>query len=293
MAAASGASRTRAFAVLACCYATALAVAVFGALPLSGRHPLWVAAAADALATVVVFGWSRAFDNSSLYDPYWSVAPPFLLAYFTSTGAIPVGAPRLWLGSAVVSAWAVRLTVNCLRRWEGFGHEDFRYVDLRQKHGRLYWGVSFLGIHLFPTVLVFLGSVPLFWVGTSSVAPSVLDFAGAAVAFFATWVEARADAELRRFVTSPREPGAILSSGLWKNSRHPNYFGEIAFWWGVWLLGLGAGAPAWSVAGAVAITLLFVFVSVPMMDARMLARRPAFAEHARRTNAILPWPPKR
>jgi len=286
-------ARRRAFALCAACYVQALAAAWASALLLGGRHPLVVAAFADAVATVVVFAWSRALDNSSLYDPYWSVAPPVVFAYFAfgagGTGAAGPNLVRVALVGFVTWLWAVRLTVNCMRRWRDLDHEDFRYVDLRNKHGRLYWVVSFLGIHFFPTVLVYLACVPLFFACTSASDFSVLDAVGVAVAFAAILVEARADAELYAFTAVKRAPEEILSSGLWRTSRHPNYFGEIAFWWGVAALGLGAAAPIWALAGAIAITSLFNFVSVPLMDARMLARRPAYAEHMKRTNALLPF----
>ena len=106
----------------------------------------------------------------------------------------------------------------------------------------------------------------------------------------AIWIEARADLDLRRFLDRPREPGELLRTGIWKRLRYPNYLGEIGFWWGLWLFGM-AGDPSWwwTVIGPLSITLLFVFISVPMMDRRHLARRPAYAERMETTSAILPW----
>ncbi|MBI5546954.1 MAG: DUF1295 domain-containing protein, partial [Deltaproteobacteria bacterium] len=90
-------------------------------------------------------------------------------------------------------------------------------------------------------------------------------------------------------------PGEIVNTGLWKYSRHPNYFGEVSFWWGLWLFGV-ASDPAsalWTLAGPVAMTGLFLFISVPMLDKRSLERRPGYAEHRRRVSALIPWFPKR
>jgi steroid 5-alpha reductase family enzyme len=191
-----------------------------------------------------------------------------------------------------VFAWGFRLTHNWARRWEGLAHEDFRYVDLRKKHGKLYWVVSFTGIHFFPTVLVFLGCLPLYYATSSDRGFGFLDLLGAGTALAATFIEARADEELRDFVANKPEKSAILKTGLWRFSRHPNYFGEILFWWGILLLGVaGSFAAAWTAVGAVAITFLFKFVSVPLMDARMLERRPHYADHVKTSNAILPWWP--
>src|SRR5512139_1880075 len=111
-------SRARSFAWLAAAYATALAAAVATAMALPGRDPILVALAADVVATVVVFGFSLALGNSSMYDPYWSVAPIFIVAYWAlAPGASAASAVRQALVLLLVTAWGVRLTVNCLVRW--------------------------------------------------------------------------------------------------------------------------------------------------------------------------------
>src|SRR5690606_29437298 len=120
--------------------------------------PIWTAAAASLVATVIIFAFSVALSNSSMYDPYWSVAPPALLAYWLTQGEL---SPRLMLAGTLVLLWSLRLTWNFLRGWGGLAHEDWRYPHLRHKTGRAYWLVSFLGIHFFPTVLTFAGSLSL------------------------------------------------------------------------------------------------------------------------------------
>ena len=108
----------------------------------------------------------------------------------------------------------------------------------------------------------------------------MLDVLAVLVTAAAIAVEAGADRQLRRFLTSPRKPGQILDTGLWAFSRHPNYFGEVLFWWGVWLFGLAADPSRWwTIVGPAGITALFLGISVPMMDKRMLARHPGYAEH--------------
>ena len=284
----------KAFAICTLAYLVALAAAIACGLALRQSHPIAVAAAADFVATVVVFGFSRATNNSSIYDPYWSVAPLAILAYYAlGPWALGENPLRVLVTSAVVTAWGARLTFNWARRWKGLADEDFRYVDLREKHGPRYWVVSFLGIHLFPTVLVFLGCLPLYYAVTSREPLGALDVLGVAVAVLGIWFEATADRQLRRFAQRAHGRGAILATGLWRYSRHPNYFGEITFWWGLLAIGLGASSGAWWTAvGALSITALFKLASVPLIDARMLARRPAYAEHMRTTNAIFPWPPQ-
>ena len=273
-------------------YAFALAVAVATVLAWLGDSPITTALAADVAATLAIFACSVLYANSSFYDAYWSVAPPWIALYWWAAGGADDGSDlRRGLVLALVLAWAARLTWNWVRGWQGLGHEDWRYVDLRQKSGRLWWGVSFVGIHLMPTLVVFLGCLPLFAVFASpSRALGVLDALALAVTGGAIWLEARADRELLEFRRAPREPGAILASGLWARSRHPNYLGEIGFWWGLYLFGLAADPRAWwSGVGALVITVMFHFVSLPMIETRMRAR-PGYDDWAARTPRLLPRP---
>ncbi len=250
--------------------------------------------AAATTATAVVFLASALCDNSSVYDPYWSVAPiPIALAW---AGQGPSGIhPRHVLVLALVSVWGVRLTGNWVARWRGLGDEDFRYREIRGRTGRLYWPASFVSIHLMPTIWVFLGLLPLYPV-LSSEGPELgpLDALAAAATAGAIAVEAAADRQLRAFLSARRDPAAVLEGGLWALSRHPNYFGEVLFWWGLWLFALAA-APgwAWTAVGPVSITLLFLLVSVPWMDRRMLAGHPRWAERMASVSALVPWPRRR
>ncbi len=282
---APAADRRRGLAVLAVAYAAAIAAAAAVAWALRGGSPVLAAALADAAATAVVFAFSVACDNSSVYDPYWSVAPVPIALYWASRreggglGAREVAVLVLLL------AWATRLTANQLSRWRGLADEDFRYREIRGRAGRAYWPASLVSIHLLPTTWVFLGLLPV---------AAVLGAPGRPLGpLDAVAVEAAADRQLRAFLRSRRDPGAVLETGLWALSRHPNYFGEVLFWWGLWLFGVAAApARAWTVVGAVSITLLFLLVSVPWMDRRMRSGHPAYAARLRTTSALVPWPPR-
>jgi len=112
-----------------------------------------------------------------------------------------------------------------------------------------------------------------------------------AVTLTALVVETVADQQLRRFLATREDAHAVLASGLWRLSRHPNYFGEVLFWWGLFLFGLASGPGwAWTAVGALSINLLFVLVSIPWMDRRMLSRHPEWAEQLRSTSPLVPWP---
>jgi len=283
--------RGRAFRLVGLAYLLAAGAAFGAGFAVRGWHPIWVALVADVAATGVVFGFSVSFDNSSFYDPYWSVAPAAIVAFWALWPVPLTGNPvRLGLVAVLVCLWGARLTWNWARGWSGLSHEDWRYRDIRTKTGRAYWPASLAGIHLFPTAVVFGGLVGLYPALTSARAFSLLDVAAAAVTLGAIIIEATADKQLLRFRRSnpPREQ--VMEQGLWRYARHPNYFGEISFWWGLFLFCLAA-APAWwpAVAGPVAMTAMFTFISLPMIDHRMLARRPAYAERMRRVSAIVPW----
>jgi steroid 5-alpha reductase family enzyme len=283
--------------VLAATYALALFVALLAGASVAGAHPLAVAATADFAATLAVFAFSYALRNSSLYDPYWSVAPPVLGLYFVAAGgAGPPGARRA-LVLALIAVWAVRLTWNWWRGWHGLDHEDWRYRRIQEQTGRAYWPASLFAIHLVPTAIVLLGCLPLWPALGAGLRPlGALDALAFAVTGGAIALEATADEQLRRFRerVGGRTDG-IIDTGLWSWSRHPNYLGEMGFWWGLWLFGVAAwpGAWWWTLAGPLAVTLMFVLGTVPMMERRMAERRGGWPDHAARVSRLVPRPPRR
>ncbi len=290
------APRSRAFLWVIVAYLVALVAALLVGIAVSDRHPIAVALAADLAATLVVFGFSRAFDNSSFYDAYWSVAPLPIGIYFALASEPAAASPaRQGLVLLALALWGARLTWNWARGWTGLDHEDWRYVDMRRSTGGLYWLVSLLGLHLAPTAIVFLGCLPL-WpalaAGTRPLGP--LDAVAAACALGGTALELVSDNQLRRFRLSGPPPGSTFEGGLWAWSRHPNYLGEILFWIGLAVFGFAAaGFVAWAWIGALAMVLMFRFVSLPLIENRMLARRPGYEERRRRVSLLLPWPPRR
>jgi steroid 5-alpha reductase family enzyme len=276
--------------VVVLAYAAGLGVALAVAWTLRGRPPLLITAAADAAATATVFAFSVLCDNSSIYDPYWSVAPIPIAAYWFALSPGASTARQRWV-LALVCVWGVRLTANWVARWRGLSDEDFRYAEIRARTGRGYWPASLVAIHLMPTVWVFLGLLPLFPALSSAGRPfGWLDWAGLAVTGSAIALEALADLQLRLFLRARTDPGEVLRTGLWNLCRHPNYLGEMTFWWGLYLFGLAADPSwAWSLVGPLSITLLFTAVSVPWMDRRMLARHPEWAERMRTSPALIPF----
>lgn len=281
------------FAAIVVAYLLCLAGA--GAfLYLSDIGAPWNALVADVIATLVIFAFSLRYRNSSFYDAYWSVIPPLLALFwmYCAPGAAEAG--RTWLVTGLVWFWAIRLTTNWAVHWGGLSHEDWRYPIVRARAGKAALLADLFGIHLFPTFQVFLGCLPVYVVMNRATAPlNALDVLAFAVTLGAILIETIADLQLHAFIAR-RQPGQFITSGLWGWSRHPNYFGELSFWWGLMLFGLAAAPDQWLwlVPGALAMTAMFVFASIPLMDQRSVARRPAYADYMRRVSALVPLPPR-
>jgi len=287
--------RVRSFAIVGVAYLSALVAAIASAAMVGDRTPILAVFAADLVATFVIFAFSMGFGNSSFYDPYWSAVPPVIGLYWASASPTVEGVPaRQAIVLLLVFAWAIRLTMNWARGWPGLHHEDWRYQDLRANANAPYWLVSLTGIHYFPTFMVFVACLPLYPAVTAGARPlGPLDAIAALVTAGAIALETIADEQLRKYNLA-KQPGDICDVGLWAWLRHPNYLGEMLFWWGLWLFGVAANTSwYWTVIGPIAITAMFLFVSIPMLDQRSLARRPGYADFMKRVPALLPRRPTR
>ncbi|WNG24137.1 DUF1295 domain-containing protein [Cystobacter fuscus] len=249
---------------------------------------------ADLIATLVIFGASRLHHNSSFYDAYWSVLPPLLmLAWWVESGT-PADEPRACLVMGVIVLWAVRLTANWVQTFPGLHHEDWRYPMVRERAGRAEAAADLMGIHVFPTLQVFLGMLPVYVVLTRTGRDlGWLDALAVIVGVGGVAIELVADIQMHRFIRT-REPGQVMDQGLWAWSRHPNYFGEVSFWVSLAIFGIAADPDAWWVfAGAACIYAMFQLASIPMMEQRSLERRPTYATVIERVPRLVPRPPRR
>ncbi|HUW01904.1 MAG TPA: DUF1295 domain-containing protein [Acidimicrobiales bacterium] len=284
--------RGASFVYVIVAYVIATAVAYGVAAAMGDESPLVTALVADLVATVVIFVAGTIADNGSLYDAYWSVAPPLIAWYWLATAESTANGTRQALALIVVVVWAIRLTSNWARDWPGLEHEDWRYTNLYENGPKHVMRLT--SVMLFPTLIVFVGLLPLrsaLSEGSNDV--GVLDWLALLVGIGASVIEYVADEQMRRFGRT-KQPGEIMQTGLWRYSRHPNYFGELAFWVSLWLFGLAADAGWWwTVIGPLAMLAMFVFASIPMLDDRSRERRPAFAAYEARTSALIPLPPKR
>lgn len=261
--------------------------------PSTGR--MWLdTLIADVLGTLVIFGFSRIYRNSSFYDAYWSVIPPLMLLYWWSQSGPDVDQLRCWLLTVVVFLWAIRLTANWVYGFPGLHHEDWRYVGLRDRAGRAEFLADLFAIHLIPTMQVFLGMIPVY-VAVTRPGDGIgwLMWVAFVIGVAAVALELAADTQLHRFVAAAK-PGDLLDHGLWSWSRHPNYFGEFSFWFALALFGVAA-APAdawWLFIGAVMMLAMFLFASIPMMEARSLERRAHYQDVIDRVPKFFPCPPR-
>ncbi|MEZ4292595.1 MAG: DUF1295 domain-containing protein [Myxococcota bacterium] len=292
----TGMSRAQALRLVGFSYLVALAagLATLALAPI--EDPLWRTFAADAVATIVIFGFSFAYDNSSFYDAYWSVVPIAIVLYWATLADASVPALRLAAVGLVVGVWGARLTWNWARGWTGLDHEDWRYVGFRELAPGFYWPISFLGIHFFPTVIVFAGLAALYPAVVDGSRPlGAIDLAALVVGLAGIAFEWIADDQLRAFTTGPRRPGETLRTGLWRYSRHPNYLGEILVWWSFFLFGLAAD-PDWarlSILAPLAMTGMFLLVSIPLIEKRSRERRIDYQRVIDETSMLIPLPPRR
>lgn len=288
------ASRSWSFAVITIIYLIATALGIWTFLALDGMSVLLRLFTADFVATVFVWLWGVIFRNSSVYDPYWSVAPPIMLTGY----AIHCGVSSLHVLLMLVAVWywAIRLTGNWAYTFPDLNKQDWRYDMYKERFPRLWHIVNFTGINLMPTIVVFLAMVPGFLlIGMSAVSPLHANFwtwIGFLVCISAATLQLISDTQAHRFGRDHK--GEVCTVGLWNRSRHPNYLGEILMWWGIYLiyLTIGISDHSWGVIllpaiGALANTCLFVFISIPMMEKRQLANKPGYADYRKKVRMLI------
>ena len=275
-------SRAASFIAVALVYitATVVGVTVYRVLAIDWWLSLLIA---DVAATVATFVFSLIFQNASVYDPYWSVQPPVILVAFA------IGKELTSLGVlllVVVGFWAIRLTANWAYTFANLNHQDWRYTMLNEKTGILYPVINFVGIHMVPTLVVYGCILPAVYAVRQGLEANVASVLFLCLSFWATVMQGIADIEMHQY--RKNREGAFIRVGLWKYSRHPNYLGEILMWWGV-ALSVICAAPSeyYLAAGAIANTVLFFAVSIPMADGRQ-SHKEGFSEYKKQTRMLLP-----
>ena len=242
---------------------------------------------ADVLATIVVWAFGLLYENVSVYDPYWSVFPPvaFLLwAFHTGVWSVPV--ILLLIASWY---WGWRLTRNWAITFKGIAHEDWRYTKYRDQHPLVFHTINLFGLNMMPTLVVFAAMLPGLKLMANSQQLTATQTAvcvfGCIVCIASATIQLIADKQSHDFRAA--HPGKVCNVGLWKHGRHPNYFGEIQFWWGIWIMYASLNGIDMFIGGAITMTALFLGISIPLMEKRQLANKPDYAEYRKQTRILI------
>jgi steroid 5-alpha reductase family enzyme len=246
------------------------------------------------LYAMLVFGFagwllSLYRNNVTHVDSMWSLF--FVVAGFTYASQMAGLNARSLIVLSLLTLWAVRLCVYLT--WRNWGpHEDHRYATIRSNNSP---GFAFKSLYIvfgLQAVLAWIISLPVLGALNSAVPINILDIIGIALLGFGLVWETVADWQLSVFKANPRNKSTVLNSGVWRYSRHPNYFGECSVWWGFYLIALAAGA-WWAIPSALLMTLLLLKVSgVALLEQTIAERRPQYADYMRTTNAFIPGCPK-
>ncbi len=258
-------------------YILAFLVGFWGVMELKIPSPLWQMAYANLMAAVVIYFFSKFMDNSSLFTPFWSIAPILTAFYWLLPNLfMKTISFYQWVGIALILFWGLRLTLHWMLRWEGFRQEDWRFQALRKQTRHWYWTFSLVAIHLLPSALVFLATLPLYFVFERPPTVPVTGIWVVAVFIMVLGVglETVADFQLLKFNGNTSNRNKLLRSGVWAKLSHPNYVGEMLFWWGIYLYAISFYLPLWRLfLGPTLITFTFYFILIPWMDKHLENRK--------------------
>jgi steroid 5-alpha reductase family enzyme len=246
---------------------------------------LLVTAAVTLIAAVVTFGIALARRRYDTIDTFWGLGFALVAAAAFPLGDGPL--PLRLVVLALTAGWGVRLAVHLHLRNHKLP-EDPRYA--RMPPGRLR---MFVRVYLFQAVVLYFVSLPVQF-AMDGTGIGVLGWLGVAVWAIGFAFETIGDAQLRRFKAEPANRGRVLDTGLWRYTRHPNYFGDACVWWGLYLLACSTWPGAATVLSPVAMTFTLARgTGKPMLEKGMAKTRPAYAEYVRRTSGFFPLPPKK
>lgn len=267
----------------------------FSNLP-TPMNPILAIFLADIAMTLFIYAISLLVNNASMYDPYWSVIPLLYgLLYMFSFADYSL--PTILI-NVVIAIWSFRLTANWMYTFKTIKKQDWRYDFLKEKSGVFYPVVNLFGIHLVPTLFVFAALLPALFLfqnqqGANPATFNILMIFGIIIALMGIALELVADIQMHHFRKNSTNRREIIRIGLWKYSRHPNYLGEIMFWWGIFAMVVVLLPNMWYlVFGPIAMTLMFLVISVPMADYRYSRSKDNYDTYVKETRMFLPLPKK-
>lgn len=236
---------------------------------------------------------SLALKNASIVDIFWGTG--FVITAWVGFFLTPEGfLARKLLLCALVTIWGLRLSIHILIR-NGGKPEDFRYQSWRKENGSAWWWRSFVKVFLLQGLLMWLISAPLLAAQVSPQPAKLtwLDYLAVLLWVYGFFFEAMGDWQLARFKANPANKGKLLTSGVWRFTRHPNYFGDSAQGWAYFLIALAAGA-WWTVFSPIMMTLLLMRVSgVTLLEKTLKVQKPGYQEYVESTSEFIPWFPRK
>ncbi len=257
-------------------------------------------AAALLAAILLLWAYSVRIKDVSFIDAFWAFGMVLLAwATWAQSGA-PGARSHLLLG--LTTLWGLRLSGHLWTRWRAHG-EDLRYAKIMgsviEKKGWSWSKTSLLSVFLTQAPLLFITCLPAqlgIWAsdgGRTVIGP--LGALGAAIALIGIAFETIGDAQLNAFRANPANKGKVLDTGLWRYTRHPNYFGDACTWWGIWLVAAETGLPGWiSIIGPIFLTFTLTrWSGKPLLERGMKKTRPEYAAYVARTSGFFPWPPRK
>ncbi len=248
-----------------------------------------------AIMVMMTILWliSLAIKDASIVDIFWGAG--FVLAAVVYFALTPDGyQPRKLLITALTAIWGLRLSLYIGTRNIGKG-EDFRYAKWREENGARWWWLSFFRVFLLQGVIMWIVSVPLLAAQWTALPDSLglLELLGIGLWAVGFAFEAGGDWQLMMFKRDPANKGKVLNTGFWRYTRHPNYFGDAAQWWGFWLIALAAGG-WWTFYGPLIMSFFLVRVSgVALLEKTLKDTKPQYREYIETTPAFIPWFPKK
>jgi len=232
------------------------------------------------------------FKNSSIVDMWWGPGIFLIgLTYYLTGNA---SQDRSVAVLAPLAIWAIRLATHIGRRNIGHG-EDFRYAKWRRERGPSWWWFSYFKVFLLQAVIAWIVAMPLYYALARPAPPhlTIWDVAGLVIIGVGYLFEAAGDAQLRQFKADPANAGRVLDTGLWRYTRHPNYFGEAVLWWGFGLLGVATGGYLGLIGPALMTFLLIRVSGVALLESTLRQTKPGYAGYVARTSPFFPRPPRR
>ena len=242
----------------------------------------------NVISTIVIWFIGVLLDTASIYDAYWSVQTPFIyICLLIKFKNINIGN---FIYLELILFWAIRLTYNYTKTFNNISYIDWRYKQIKEKTGKCYQLVNLVGICMMPTIIVYLASIPSFLFVINDYKFEWIQIIGFVIMFISTFIEMKADIDIHEFKKIRRDRKQIINIGLWKYSRHPNYFGEICFWYGVAFSYVFCDFKNdWCyMLGAVINNALFLFISIPLAENSLRKYKEGYDIYKKNTSMLIP-----